>query len=188
MPTTTLVFTAARELPEVSAQRLAWLDVEVPADIAVCAGMARRVAVHQGLGARRSSEIALVVSELASNILKYGQHGRIELRLLAGRIEVWAFDEGPGFVAPELCVQDGYSAGAFVRPEDRRLGYGLGTVARLMHGLQLFRDRPDRLKVRTWLELRSSSSKDTGIPATTPKTKTAPASSRCRRGGRGSAK
>ena len=89
----------------------------------------RRAAVEAGFDGNGSEEIALVVAELAANLIKHAGRGVLRVRTLeqGGRagIEIEAEDHGPGIADVEQSFADGYSTKG-------SLGYGLGTVNRLM--------------------------------------------------------
>ena len=71
--------------------------------------LARRI----GLPPARIDQVAIVVTELATNLLKHGGGGHIH----AGRcddaegtgLELLALDRGSGMADPDRCMQDGYS-------------------------------------------------------------------------------
>jgi anti-sigma regulatory factor (Ser/Thr protein kinase) len=82
----------------------------------------------------------IVASELASNILKYGERGEITLRLVHddfGRpgIEIAARDLGRPIDCFESALRDGWSDTGPIDPlsliNRRGIGAGLGAVARL---------------------------------------------------------
>ncbi len=106
-------------------------------DVVVAGSQGRRFAVRHGFDAKRATEIAIVVSELASNIVKHGVKG--EIRLLwdpeTGEIAVEAHDVGPPIHDLKLAMTDGYDDRGPIDPALilRRggLGTGLGAVARL---------------------------------------------------------
>src|SRR3954468_21536145 len=79
-------------------------------DVVVAGSQGRRFAVRHGFDVKRATEIAIVVSELASNIVKHGVKG--ELRLLwdpeTGEIAVEAHDVGPPIHDLQLAMTDGY--------------------------------------------------------------------------------
>jgi anti-sigma regulatory factor (Ser/Thr protein kinase) len=52
-------------------------------DVAIARHQARRLARGQGLDPRRAGEVAIVVSELASNIVKYGIRGDVRVQVAA---------------------------------------------------------------------------------------------------------
>ena len=86
--------------------------------------LARRI----GLPPVRIAQVAIVVTELATNILKHGGGGHIH----AGRcddaegtgLEVLALDRGSGMASPDRCMEDGYSTAGSP-------GNGLGAIERL---------------------------------------------------------
>lgn len=109
------------------------------ADVVVVRKQAQRLAQQFGLGIRRSTELAIVVSELATNIVKYGIHGEVMVvqDSRAGRhggIRVVARDVGPPIRNLEVALQDGCDDTGPIDPALvlRRggLGTGLGAVLR----------------------------------------------------------
>jgi anti-sigma regulatory factor (Ser/Thr protein kinase) len=111
-------------------------------DVVVAGSQGRRFAVRHGFDVKRATEIAIVVSELASNIVKHGVKG--ELRLLwdpeTGEIAVEAHDVGPPIHDLQLAMTDGYDDRGPIDPALilRRggLGTGLGAAARLADRLE----------------------------------------------------
>jgi anti-sigma regulatory factor (Ser/Thr protein kinase) len=105
------------------------LQVMDPLDCAAAGQSGRRMALALGFTSDVSEEIALVVSELASNLVKHAGRGALTLRRLQSGertgIEVRAQDNGPGMPDAERSITDGYSTSG-------TLGYGLGAVNRLM--------------------------------------------------------
>ena len=107
---------------------LGWHTVED----AGAAGVARRVAVEAaqrlGFARERLGELTIVVSEMASNLHKHADHGRLGVRCLRGQefgaVELIAVDEGPGMADTVLSARDGHSTAG-------TLGIGLGAIARL---------------------------------------------------------
>lgn len=87
---------------------------------------AQKLAEQQGFDERDSGRVALVTTELASNLLKHAGRGELHLRVVprpAGSgIEVLAVDRGSGFDL-NACLADGYSTGG-------TQGIGLGAIAR----------------------------------------------------------
>jgi anti-sigma regulatory factor (Ser/Thr protein kinase) len=101
---------------------------------------ARRLARSFGLATKRAGELAIVVSELASNIVKHGIRGEIVITHdrqapPSGEIRVDARDVGPPIRDLKLAMTDGYDDRGPIDPALflRRggLGTGLGAVARL---------------------------------------------------------
>jgi anti-sigma regulatory factor (Ser/Thr protein kinase) len=85
------------------------------------------LASHLDFPDDRAGRVALVVSELATNLTKHAKNGEILLRPLtaddgsAEGIEIAAVDKGPGI--PDAALRDGYSTTG-------TLGHGLGAIGR----------------------------------------------------------
>jgi anti-sigma regulatory factor (Ser/Thr protein kinase) len=118
-------------LSGVTVDELGWY----PVDDAGGAGVVRRVAVDAadrlGFAGERLGELTIVVQEMASNLHKHADNGRLAVRVLrtadgggGGGIELVAIDSGPGMADPLLSGRDGHSTAG-------TLGIGLGAVARL---------------------------------------------------------
>ncbi|CAM5663723.1 SpoIIE family protein phosphatase OS=Streptomyces cyaneofuscatus OX=66883 GN=G3I52_23950 PE=4 SV=1 [Streptomyces cyaneofuscatus] len=106
---------------------IAWFraDPEMPsAARGAAATLARRI----GLEGHRASEVALAVTEAATNLQRHATDGALLLRVLrtpdrAG-VEFVTVDTGPGIADVEAALADGTSTAG-------TLGIGLGAVARL---------------------------------------------------------
>lgn len=89
---------------------------------------ALNVAQAHGLSEDLQGKAALVVTEAATNLVKYGRNGYIIARVYedAGEagLEVLALDSGPGIKNTHISLSDGYST-------QGTLGLGLGAIARL---------------------------------------------------------
>ncbi|MCU7215662.1 ATP-binding protein [Pseudomonas sp. VE 196-7] len=87
---------------------------------------AQRLAEQHGFDATEAGRVALVATELASNVLKHASRGEFHLRLLPRiggfGIEMLAVDRAQGFDL-DACLTDGFSTGG-------TQGIGLGAVAR----------------------------------------------------------
>ncbi|HEX7932973.1 MAG TPA: SpoIIE family protein phosphatase [Paraburkholderia sp.] len=91
----------------------------------------RRRAVHMahalGLSEKRQADAALIVTEAATNILKYAGQGEITLKSYregaSQALEIIALDRGPGIANVTSAMTDGFSSGG-------SLGAGLGTIER----------------------------------------------------------
>ncbi len=111
----------------VDCEDVAWFRdaAEMPsAARGAAATLARRI----GLDGYRSSEVALAVSEAATNLRRHARDGALLLRVLrtpdrAG-VEFVTVDTGPGIADVEAALSDGVSSAG-------TLGIGLGAVARL---------------------------------------------------------
>ena len=96
-----------------------------------------------GFSNAEQAQIAIAVSELATNALKFAGKGTltpIKLREPEG-LRIIADDNGPGIKEPDKAVMDGYSEGEFINPDEmkkrRGLGSGLGAVARMTDRLKI---------------------------------------------------
>nr|WP_315251680.1 ATP-binding SpoIIE family protein phosphatase [uncultured Duganella sp.] len=105
-----------------------WVAVNHASD----AGEARRVgqvlATQLGLDATRSGQLAIMLTEAATNLLKHAGEGRMQLAIVnhGGQrcIEVLAIDQGPGIANLARAMTDGVSSAGTA-------GTGLGAMRRL---------------------------------------------------------
>src|SRR5918999_631719 len=131
-------------------------------DVVVASSQARRLARGHGLDARRAAELAIVVSELASNIVKHGIEGEIVLTFHSpgGEITVEARDVGPPIRDLHVAMTDGCDDRGPIDPADllRRggLGTGLGAVARFADRVE-YREESDGKTITAWFFPRRSS-------------------------------
>lgn len=94
-------------------------------------GEARRcavaVAVAAGFGDTESGRVALIATELATNLVRHAGRGQLFVQLIqngdAKEVELLSIDSGPGMNVAE-CMRDGFSSGGTA-------GQGLGAVKRL---------------------------------------------------------
>jgi anti-sigma regulatory factor (Ser/Thr protein kinase) len=105
--------------------------------------------------------VAIVVTELATNLLKHAGEGELVVRILerghTPGIEILALDRGPGMVNVAACLRDTYSTTG-------SLGQGLGAIQRLSNLFDLY-SAPGvgtALLVHLWTRAR------TGPPMATP--------------------
>ena len=114
--------------------------VSAEIDSLACGQTAVAMATELGFDNRSAHEIAIAVSELVTNSVKYGGGGTLTLRPLAHPkpgIEIVVEDMGPGIRDQEAAFEDGFSEGKVLTPDDRflgkkDLGCGLGAVRRMM--------------------------------------------------------
>jgi anti-sigma regulatory factor (Ser/Thr protein kinase) len=124
----------AAALISASAQHETEMEIAEAMDCAGAPQPARRMAEHLGFSAEAVEEVALAVAELATNVVKHAGRGVLTLRSLhregSSGIEIQAEDRGPGIADIERSFEDGYSTKG-------SLGYGLGTVNRLMDEVEI---------------------------------------------------
>src|ERR1700742_4361959 len=91
---------------------------------------ATEMAARQGFGEADSGKVALVATELATNLLKHGNGGEVLVgpygEGLDSGIELIALDKGPGISNLAASLTDGYSTAGTA-------GKGLGAVVRQSH-------------------------------------------------------
>jgi anti-sigma regulatory factor (Ser/Thr protein kinase) len=93
-----------------------------------------QLAVHLGFSESEAGKIAVVVTELATNLLKHGGGGELlagELRGSKRGLDLLALDKGAGIDNPAEAFRDGFSTAGSP-------GTGLGSVARLSHFFDLY--------------------------------------------------
>ncbi len=77
--------------------------------------------------------IAIIATELATNLVRHGHGGRMLFRILGDRrgIELIASDSGPGMADVQECLRDGFSSNG-------TSGNGLGAIRRMAGVFDLF--------------------------------------------------
>jgi anti-sigma regulatory factor (Ser/Thr protein kinase) len=107
------------------------LPIEESSQVGYARRLAQRLAQTSGFDAEDAGRVALVTTELATNLLRHAGHGELHLRQVPGRdtagrewsgVEVIAIDRGPGFEL-QACLADGFSTGSTP-------GTGLGALLR----------------------------------------------------------
>jgi anti-sigma regulatory factor (Ser/Thr protein kinase)/serine/threonine protein phosphatase PrpC len=109
------------------------LRVALPSDIQHVADAAKDLSVSLGFQPEQYEQIHLVVTELASNLIRHASHGTIRISSVHSDdrvgIQIESDDDGPGIPNVEQAMTDGYST-------CDGLGLGLGTINRLMDDLE----------------------------------------------------
>jgi serine/threonine-protein kinase RsbT len=110
---------------------------------------ARPIAAHLGFGREDAEAIALAVSELATNLVRYAPGGEILVSIFSEEagtgLAIRSRDDGPGIADVELALRDGYSTGG-------GLGSGLPAVRRLMDDVVITTSPSGTLiEARKWL-------------------------------------
>jgi anti-sigma regulatory factor (Ser/Thr protein kinase) len=114
---------------------LRWLRVEDPSAAAACRSAALALAARLGFPASRADELALAVTEAASNLDKHARQGSMLVRITRDGggpgIELVTIDTGPGFGDTGAAMRDGHSTSG-------TLGIGLGAINRLADFCDLY--------------------------------------------------
>jgi serine/threonine-protein kinase RsbT len=125
--------------PPSSDRELHWV-VEDDADVVPLQVATKRLCCSLGFGARAQWEVAIAVTELATNIVKYAGSGTITLSWQehCATLVIEARDRGPGLDRPDLALMDHISEGNDRRAAplaSRGLGTGLGAISRMLDEL-----------------------------------------------------
>jgi anti-sigma regulatory factor (Ser/Thr protein kinase) len=112
-----------------------WLRVEDPSAVAACRSAAVALAGRLRFPEQRVNELAISVTEAASNLHKHARQGSLLLRIgrdggTAG-IELITIDAGPGLGDTAAAMRDGHSTSG-------TLGIGLGAIRRLADFCDLY--------------------------------------------------
>lgn len=102
-----------------------------------------------GFDATVAGNVALAVTEAATNIVKHAQRGKLVLRCLErdgiGGLEILALDQGPGIANMGASLRDGHSTSG-------SLGMGLGALGRISHSMEIYSQpaRGTALRLEFW--------------------------------------
>ncbi|MCQ4295903.1 ATP-binding protein [Pseudomonas stutzeri] len=112
------------------------LPIEDASQIGHARRVAQRLAEQHNFDVTDAGRVALLATELASNVLKHAGSGELHLRAVQGQdgagVEIIAVDRGPGFDLNQ-CLTDGYSSSG-------TQGIGLGALARQAQVFDAFSD------------------------------------------------
>jgi len=104
-----------------------WFRLEDASTVSAVRRAAQDLATEVGLDANRIAGLAIVVTELASNLVKHADDGRLLVRPVrtgdAAGVELVAVDSGPGMGDVARSARDGHSTAG-------TLGIGLGAISR----------------------------------------------------------
>ncbi len=111
------------------------MRVEDPSASAACRSAAQALASRLGFPGARADQLALAVTEAASNLQKHASQGSMLLRIAraGGKpgIEMVTIDAGPGVRDAAAALRDGHSTSG-------TLGIGLGAIRRLADFCDLY--------------------------------------------------
>ncbi|HEX4279043.1 MAG TPA: ATP-binding SpoIIE family protein phosphatase [Bryobacteraceae bacterium] len=107
------------------------IPIDEVSQIAEARRVGLRLADEIGFDDVRAGQVAIVVTEMCTNILKHAQSGAILLQVPEAaapeggpQLELLSLDKGPGMYDVERCIEDGFTSGSSP-------GEGLGAVRRL---------------------------------------------------------
>jgi len=112
------------------------LPIENESDIGVCRRKGVGLATQMGFNEVSSGEIAIMISELVTNVLKHGGgKGKIVICQIQDSenkkaMEIWCCDAGNGIANYNNALKDGYT-------RKDTLGIGLGTIKRFSDELEI---------------------------------------------------
>ncbi len=125
-------------------------EVSVPSDNAQVVFSTRKMLKSMGFDEVRQYLIASAVSELSTNIIRYGDQGTIRLSKIRNGdttgIEIIARDQGPGIADITKALAENYSSG-------NGLGLGLPSVKRIMDefDIQSVQGKGTRIRTVKWI-------------------------------------
>jgi anti-sigma regulatory factor (Ser/Thr protein kinase) len=112
-----------------------FIPVADPSQVAEARRLVVGLADRAGLPTSRVDAVAIVVTELATNLLKHGGGGHIHADCCddfqGAALQLLALDRGRGMSDPGRCMQDGYSTAGSA-------GTGLGAVKRLSDAMHVY--------------------------------------------------
>ncbi len=112
-----------------------FIAVSDPSQVAEARRLVGRYAQGVGIAPKRVDEVAVVVTELATNLVKHGGGGHIHAGQFddagGAGLELLALDRGAGIVDVARCMEDGYSTAGSP-------GTGLGAVRRLTDDMRIY--------------------------------------------------
>ncbi|MDT0684362.1 SpoIIE family protein phosphatase [Roseicyclus sp. F158] len=117
-----------------------WIEIEDRSAIAAVRRLARRYASGLKLSENRLEEMAIVVTEATTNILRYADKGRMLIEVLqaqgVSKVVLVFTDRGPGISEIGRMVEDGISSSGSA-------GLGLGAIRRLSDSFDIFSTAED---------------------------------------------
>ncbi|MCG6188271.1 SpoIIE family protein phosphatase [Maribellus maritimus] len=121
---------------EINRDHILYLQIDNESDVGVCRRKAVGLAKKIGFDDIKTGEVAIMVTELVTNVLKHGgRKGKILVCQLENEkrqkaIEIWCCDMGNGIADFNQSVTDGYT-------QQNSLGLGLGTIRRFSDELDI---------------------------------------------------
>ncbi len=132
---------------EITRDHILYLQIENESDIGVCRRKSVGLAHQIGFDEVKTGEVAIMVTELVTNVLKHGGgKGKILVCQLENdkkqkAIEIWCCDMGEGISDIEQSITDGFT-------DKNTLGIGLGTIRRFSDEFEI---NPKKIQEETRL-------------------------------------
>jgi anti-sigma regulatory factor (Ser/Thr protein kinase) len=115
-----------------------WIAITHASDIAAARRIGQRMAQDEQFDDIRAGQLAIVITEAATNMLKHAGDGRMLLSFARAEqmvgIDVLAFDQGPGIASVAQALRDGVSSAGTA-------GTGLGAIKRLADQFDVYAPR-----------------------------------------------
>jgi anti-sigma regulatory factor (Ser/Thr protein kinase) len=110
------------------------ISVREEGEVGTARRRAQQMATNVGFDPNQVSQLAIVVSEAATNLVKHGGGGEVLLREMLNGLEVLAIDKGRGMRDVSTALTDGYSTSGTA-------GNGLGAIRRLSSFFDIYSQR-----------------------------------------------
>ncbi|MEO7495584.1 MAG: ATP-binding SpoIIE family protein phosphatase [Massilia sp.] len=134
-----------------SLQSQQWIGVAHASDIATARRAGQQIAQRQGFDGTRAGQLAILITEAATNLLKHAGDGRILVSAVSEGesrgVELLVLDKGPGIANLAHALRDGVSSAGTA-------GNGLGAMQRLADSFDVYAPRGGgaALTMRLWAE------------------------------------
>ncbi|MYN27913.1 ATP-binding SpoIIE family protein phosphatase [Duganella levis] len=128
-----------------------WITISHASDVGAARRSGQTLAEQLGMGETRAGQLAIIITEAASNIIKHAGEGRLRVTMAVhgGQrcIEVLALDNGPGIGNLAQAMLDGVSSTGTA-------GTGLGAMRRLADQLDVYAPlgKGTALFARLWVD------------------------------------
>lgn len=130
-----------------------WIPIDDRSAVAAIRRLARRYATRINLPDRRQEELAIVVSEATTNILRYAGRGRALIVAVrhpgVEKLVLLFTDNGPGIAEIDRMFEDGESS-------TDSAGLGLGAIRRLSDSFDIFTSVEDGTTIVCSFEVRNT--------------------------------
>lgn len=139
---------------EIKRDHIQSIKIDDFSDVGICRRKASSFAKELGFSDVKIGEIAIIVSEMVSNVVKHANsRGHFLMCKLKDEndhigIETWCCDEGDGIFNQEEALKDGFS-------NSNTLGIGLGSIKRLSDEFEINPEKPDIIKFNLLNNIRT---------------------------------